>query len=86
MIFFPECFDYIGRSKAETVEMAMAETSPFIQSFRDLAKEHSVWLSLGGFHHKVYFWKELFIQQSGSLSGSKERQNQGLNIVKLFCF
>ncbi|KAI6234624.1 hypothetical protein M3Y99_00781300 [Aphelenchoides fujianensis] len=52
MIFFPECFDYVGRNRDETIGLAYSENSPFIQKFRDLARDNGVWLSLGGFHHK----------------------------------
>ncbi|CAI5446284.1 unnamed protein product [Caenorhabditis angaria] len=51
MVFFPECFDYIGRDKKETIELAMSEKSEFIQQYRQLAKKHNLWLSLGGLHH-----------------------------------
>ncbi|PAV65628.1 hypothetical protein WR25_12320 [Diploscapter pachys] len=52
MIFFPECFDYVGRNKEETVGMAYDLNGEFIQRFRDLAKKHNLWMSLGGTHHK----------------------------------
>ncbi|KAK6034283.1 hydrolase, carbon-nitrogen family [Cooperia oncophora] len=52
MVFFPECFDFIGRTKEENINSATEENGPFIERFRSLAKEHGVWLSLGGFHNK----------------------------------
>ncbi|VDO43160.1 unnamed protein product [Haemonchus placei] len=53
MIFFPECFDSIGRNREETINLAIEEESPFIRRFRSLAKQHGIWMSLGGFHNKV---------------------------------
>ena len=53
MVFFPECFDYVGRNKEETISMAFPEKGPYLGRFRQLAKENGLWLSLGGFHNKV---------------------------------
>uniref|UniRef100_A0A0N4ZMH5 Nitrilase and fragile histidine triad fusion protein NitFhit n=1 Tax=Parastrongyloides trichosuri TaxID=131310 RepID=A0A0N4ZMH5_PARTI len=50
MVFLPECFDYVGRDKEETIKMAMDINGDYIQRFRNLAKENDLWLSLGGFH------------------------------------
>ncbi|CAD6198156.1 unnamed protein product [Caenorhabditis auriculariae] len=52
MVFFPECFDYVGRTRDENVELAMATDCDYMQQYRDLAKKHKLWLSLGGLHHK----------------------------------
>ncbi|CAI4221821.1 unnamed protein product [Auanema sp. JU1783] len=52
MIFFPECFDFIGRTKEEQISLSMSDESPFIQKFRNEAIENNIWLSLGGLHHK----------------------------------
>ncbi|KAI6187119.1 hypothetical protein M3Y98_00207700 [Aphelenchoides besseyi] len=53
MVFFPECFDYVGRNREETIKMAYSENSSYMKKFRDLAKSNGLWLSLGGFHNKV---------------------------------
>jgi hypothetical protein len=53
MVFFPECFDYVGRSKDETIGMAFPENGAYLDKFRELAKSAGLWLSLGGFHNKV---------------------------------
>lgn len=50
MVFLPECFDYIGRNKEETISMAYKETDKYLENLRDLAKKNNIWLSLGGFH------------------------------------
>jgi deaminated glutathione amidase len=53
MVFLPECFDFIGRNVGEQIELAVEADGPFIAQFRELAKQNSLWLALGGFHHKV---------------------------------
>ncbi|CEF68424.1 Nitrilase homolog 1 [Strongyloides ratti] len=50
MVFLPECFDYVGRNKDETINMAIDINGEYIGRFRKLAKENDIWLSLGGFH------------------------------------
>lgn len=52
MVFFPECFDYVGRSREENEELAMDENSEYIGRYRNCAREYGLWLSLGGFHQK----------------------------------
>ncbi|CAJ0928645.1 unnamed protein product, partial [Mesorhabditis belari] len=52
MIFFPEAVDYVGRTREEEVSLAIEEESEFINRFRELAKKHTIWMSLGGFHRK----------------------------------
>lgn len=52
MVFFPECFDFIGRNKEENQSLAFGEDGDFINQFRKAAKDFGLWLSLGGFHHK----------------------------------
>lgn len=53
IVFLPECFDYVGENREQTLSMAAPLESPRMQSLRDLAKELGVWLSLGGYHEKV---------------------------------
>ncbi|KAJ1363935.1 Nitrilase and fragile histidine triad fusion protein NitFhit [Parelaphostrongylus tenuis] len=52
MIFFPECFDYVGRSKEENISLATEEQGPIMDRFRDLARNYGLWISLGGLHNK----------------------------------
>ncbi|CAJ0603226.1 unnamed protein product [Cylicocyclus nassatus] len=52
MIFFPECFDFIGRSKEENITMATEEKGAIMDRFRSLAKSSGIWMSLGGLHNK----------------------------------
>lgn len=49
-IFLPECFDFIGTTRQETLDAAEPIEGPTITKYRNLAKELKVWLSLGGFH------------------------------------
>lgn len=49
MLFLPECFSFIGRSPAESVAAATPLDGPVLQRYLILAKETSIWLSLGGF-------------------------------------
>ena len=53
MIFLPECCDYIGESRQNSLEMAEHITGPTVTKYRNLAKDLNVWLSLGGVHEKV---------------------------------
>lgn len=52
MIFLPECFDFIGTTRQETIEAAEPLDGPTISKYRDLARNLKVWLSLGGMHQK----------------------------------
>ena len=53
MVFLPEAADYIGESKAQSVELAERIEGDTIAKYRTLAKSLGVWLSVGGFHQKV---------------------------------
>ena len=53
MVFLPEAADYIGESKAQSVELAERIGGDTISKYRTLAKSLGVWLSVGGFHQKV---------------------------------
>eukprot|EP00941_MAST-03F_sp_MAST-3F-sp1_P000510 g510.t1 len=52
LLFLPECFNFIGKHYTETLQQAESLEGPFMQRYRDLAKETGLWLSLGGFHEK----------------------------------
>ncbi|XP_005113263.1 nitrilase and fragile histidine triad fusion protein NitFhit [Aplysia californica] len=53
MIFLPEACDYIGESKQQSVDLAEPLNGNFVQQCQKAALEHSVWLSIGGFHQKA---------------------------------
>ena len=48
--FLPEAFDFIGRNKNETFELAESINGEIISNMKKLAKDSNIWLSLGGFH------------------------------------
>ncbi|GMT24905.1 hypothetical protein PFISCL1PPCAC_16202, partial [Pristionchus fissidentatus] len=52
MLFFPECFDFVGVHKEDQITLAFDESDAFLSRFRDAAKQHGLWMSLGGFHNK----------------------------------
>uniref|UniRef100_A0A6G1SDD5 Nitrilase and fragile histidine triad fusion protein NitFhit n=1 Tax=Aceria tosichella TaxID=561515 RepID=A0A6G1SDD5_9ACAR len=52
MVFLPECFDFIGTSKQESLDQAEPLDGPTLTRYKDLAKKLNVWLSLGGMHQK----------------------------------
>uniref|UniRef100_A0A7E4VXA6 Nitrilase and fragile histidine triad fusion protein NitFhit n=1 Tax=Panagrellus redivivus TaxID=6233 RepID=A0A7E4VXA6_PANRE len=54
MVFFPECSDYIGRSKDEALSLAEPVTSGAIKSFTEYAEKHKIWVSVGGFHNRKH--------------------------------
>ncbi|KAE9421207.1 hypothetical protein Angca_004095, partial [Angiostrongylus cantonensis] len=59
MVFFPECFDFVGRSKEENIALASEEQGPVMNRFRSFARQYGIWISLGGFHNKVFLFEPL---------------------------
>ena len=53
IIFFPECFSFIGAAAGEAQAVAEPLSGPILARYRELAKQHLVWLSLGGFQERV---------------------------------
>ncbi|XP_066594423.1 deaminated glutathione amidase [Prorops nasuta] len=51
--FFPEACDYLADNKKDIVAMAEPLDGPTVQSYKKLAKENEMWLSLGGLHEKT---------------------------------
>ena len=49
IVFFPECFAFIGARAGEAQQIAEPLDGPTMQSYQGLAREHRVWLSLGGY-------------------------------------
>ncbi|CAD5116398.1 DgyrCDS5291 [Dimorphilus gyrociliatus] len=52
VVFLPECCDYVSESKEQALELAETLDGPLITKYKSLAKELSVWMSLGGIHEK----------------------------------
>ena len=49
VVFFPECFAFIGAKPGEAQAMAEPLDGPVMGKYKELARDHSCWLSLGGF-------------------------------------
>eukprot|EP00752_Nemacystus_decipiens_P006791 g6098.t1 len=49
----PECFNFIGEHWTETVKAAEPLTGPSMTRYCNLAKDHGIWLSLGGFQENA---------------------------------
>ncbi|KAG1670964.1 hypothetical protein FOA52_011399 [Chlamydomonas sp. UWO 241] len=49
MLFLPECFAFIGASAGESLAQAQPLDGPLMKSYCKLARQHNLWLSLGGF-------------------------------------
>ncbi|XP_053377502.1 deaminated glutathione amidase-like [Mercenaria mercenaria] len=52
MVFLPEACDFIADSKQQSMDLAESLQGETIGKYRQLAKELSVWISIGGFHQK----------------------------------
>ena len=52
IVFFPECFSFIGARAGEAQKVAEPLTGPTMSKYCSLAREHDIWLSLGGFQEK----------------------------------
>jgi predicted amidohydrolase len=50
LLCLPECFDYMGRDKAESMSLAEPLTGPIVSECREIARSNGLWLSLGGMH------------------------------------
>lgn len=74
MVFFPECFDYVGESWKHSVEMSESLDGDLMSRYKVLAKKHGLWLSLGGFHQKndlkTLKNTHVLINSDGELAGS----------------
>ena len=49
LVFFPECFSFMGARAGEAQAVAEPLDGPILGWYKQLAREASVWLSLGGF-------------------------------------
>lgn len=52
-VFLPECCDFVGEHREQTLELSEPLTGPLMQHYQSLAKDNKIWLSLGGFHESV---------------------------------
>ncbi|VDK17303.1 unnamed protein product [Anisakis simplex] len=79
MVFFPECFDFVGRNREENISLAMSEDDEYIGRYKETAKKLRIWLSLGGFHNKdpenvrPPYNTHLIIDQNGNICGRYQK-------------
>ncbi|XP_062092794.1 deaminated glutathione amidase, chloroplastic/cytosolic isoform X3 [Humulus lupulus] len=52
LICFPENFAFVGAKEGESLKIAEPLDGPIMQRYCSLARESSIWLSLGGFQEK----------------------------------
>ena len=52
IVFFPECFSFIGAQAGEAQAVAEPLDGPTMGWYKQLARDESVWLSLGGYQEK----------------------------------
>jgi len=62
-VCLPECFNFLGGSSDASLKIAQSLDGSFISSYKSLAKEMGVWLSLGGF------------QETSDVPGSRKLKN-----------
>ncbi|XP_076235129.1 ntrilase and fragile histidine triad fusion protein NitFhit [Calliopsis andreniformis] len=51
--FFPEACDYLADNKKDTIAMAQPLSGPTVTNYKEIAKTHKIWLSLGGLHEAM---------------------------------
>uniref|UniRef100_A0A7G3AB05 Nitrilase and fragile histidine triad fusion protein NitFhit n=1 Tax=Lutzomyia longipalpis TaxID=7200 RepID=A0A7G3AB05_LUTLO len=49
-VFLPECCDFVGENRQETLKLSENLGGNLMKAYRDLAAKNGVWLSLGGLH------------------------------------
>lgn len=77
MVFLPEAFDHISSSTEVMLRLAESLEGELVGSYRQLARESGVWLSLGGFHEQGPDWDRerriynthLLLNDSGEIAG-----------------
>ncbi|KFB49967.1 AGAP012379-PA-like protein [Anopheles sinensis] len=52
-IFFPECCDYVGTHREETLKLSEPLTGPTVEAYKKLARDNDVWMSFGGVHESI---------------------------------
>ncbi|CAH8540185.1 unnamed protein product [Schistosoma turkestanicum] len=75
IVFLPECFDFVGRSRQEVMDLSEMLDGPLITEYRALAARESLWISLGGAHIKTsqdddrLYNSHIVIDSSGQIAG-----------------
>ncbi|XP_017057936.1 nitrilase and fragile histidine triad fusion protein NitFhit [Drosophila ficusphila] len=52
MLFLPECCDFVGENRAQTLELSEGLDGELMAQYRELARCNAMWLSLGGVHER----------------------------------
>ena len=52
MVFFPECLNFFGTKISDYLDHAETIDGESVGRYRNLAKKHRMWLSLGSLHLK----------------------------------
>ncbi|XP_017066316.1 nitrilase and fragile histidine triad fusion protein NitFhit [Drosophila eugracilis] len=52
MLFLPECCDFVGENRDQTLEFSEGLDGELMAQYRELAKGNEMWLSLGGVHEQ----------------------------------
>lgn len=52
-VFLPECCDYVGTNRDETIALAETLTGETVEFYKKLAKDNNIWMSLGGIHESI---------------------------------
>nr|GLL27890.1 nitrilase-like protein 2 [Ipomoea trifida] len=52
LLCFPENFSYVGAKQGDSLKIAEPLDGPILRGYCSLARESSIWLSLGGFQEK----------------------------------
>lgn len=78
MLFLPECCDFVVKDKSQLISLAEPLDGQLMAKYRELAKCHQIWLSLGGIHelkpssngepNKIYN-AHVLLNDNGELAG-----------------
>ncbi|AES63039.2 carbon-nitrogen family hydrolase [Medicago truncatula] len=60
LLCFPEAFSFVGAKDGDSVSIAQPLDGPIMDQYCSLARESSIWLSLGGFQEKGSDPRHLF--------------------------
>lgn len=52
-VFFPECCDYVGSNRDETLKLSEPLTGRTVAEYKQLAKDSGLWMSMGGVHESI---------------------------------
>ncbi len=53
ILFLPECFAFLGDSTTSSSDIAEDLDGPLLQTYREMARRHGIWMSLGGFPERA---------------------------------